>query len=300
MLVGPGDDAGIFLLSGNTALVETADIITPVVNDPFTFGAISAVNSLSDIYAMGGKPLTALALAGFPICDFETTLISEILKGALDTLNRSGTYLLGGHSFEDPEIRFGLSVTGTIDKNKILRVTGAQAGDIIILTKPLGIGILTTSLKGRALSNDEIEHAVKWMLTLNDKASEAALNADASSATDVTGFGLLGHAYNMVADSKLDIVIENKKVPVLERVRDMVVSGMVPGGAYKNLLFIKEKVEFNQEIKEEEKLILTDPQTSGGLLIALKPEKTDFFKKMNVPFNVIGRVERGNGKIKII
>ncbi len=182
VIVGPGDDAGVYLLSGKQAIVETVDIITPVVNDPFTFGAISAANSLSDVYAMGGKPLTALALIGFSSCDFETDVITEVLKGAVNTLNRAGVSLIGGHSFEDPEIRFGLSVTGTIDKNKILRQKGSRPGEIIILTKPLGIGVLSTSLKGRKLKDKDMEDAVRWMLTLNDKAAIAALNAGASSA----------------------------------------------------------------------------------------------------------------------
>jgi selenide,water dikinase len=300
VLVGVGDDAGVYLISGNQAIVETVDIITPIVNDPFTFGAISAANSISDVYAMGGKPLTALAVVGFPICDFETNVISEILKGALQTLKRAGAYLIGGHSFENPEIKFGLSVTGIVDKDKILRQKGANAGDIIILTKPLGIGILTTSLKGGILKDNEIDHAKKCMLTLNNTASEAAIEAKASSATDVTGFGLLGHAHNMVSESKVDFVIENKNVPLLERTKEMVSSGMVPAGAYKNLDFFKDKIEFSKNISAEDQLILADPQTSGGLLITLERNALDTFEKMKIPFAVIGRVEKGTGQIKII
>lgn len=297
MIIGPGDDAGVYLLSEKQAIVETVDIITPVVNDPFTFGAISAVNSLSDIYAMGGKPLTALALVGFSSCDFETHVIAEILKGAGSMLKKIGVSLIGGHSFEDPEIRFGLSVTGTIDKNKILRQKGSVPGNVIILTKPLGIGVLTTALKGRKLKDKDMEDAVKWMLTLNDKASVAALNAGASSATDVTGFGLLGHAYNMVEGTGVDFLIEHKTIPVLERTRKMIDSGMVPEGGYNNLKFLEGKVEYCNDFSEEERLLLADPQTSGGLLITVKKDKLNVFKKMKVPFTVIGRVEKGKGKI---
>lgn len=300
VLVGVGDDAGVYALSSNQAIVETVDIISPVVNDPFTFGAISAANSISDVYAMGGKPLTALAVIGFPTCDFEKKVISEIIRGALQILKKAGAYLIGGHSFENPEIKFGLSVTGIVGKNKILKQKGAKAGDVIILTKPLGIGILTTSLKGNILKDNETEHAKKWMLALNNKSSEAAIKAKASAATDVTGFGLLGHAHSMVSGSKVDFVIENKNVPLLERTKGMVSSGMVPEGAYKNLDFFKDKVEFSKTISAEDQLILADPQTSGGLLITLKNNALDTFKKMKIPFSVIGRVEKGKGQIKII
>lgn len=300
VIVGPGDDAGVYLLSDNQAIVETVDVITPVVNDPFTFGAISAANSLSDIYAMGGKPKTALAIVGFSSCDFGTDVIAEILKGAVDMLNKAGVSLLGGHSFEDPEIRFGLSVTGTIDKDKILRQKGSVPGDIIILTKPLGIGVLTTSLKGRKLEDKDMETAVKWMLTLNDKASEAALLAVASSATDVTGFGLLGHAHNMVEGTETDFIINNKTIPVLDTTRDMIGAGMVPEGTYNNLHFLDGKIKYHAVVSEEDKLLLADPQTSGGLLITLKEDRLNIFQKIGVQFSVIGRVEKGNGQIKVL
>lgn len=300
MLVGPGDDAGVYLLPGNHAIVETVDIITPVVNNPFEFGAISTANSLSDVYAMGGKPLTALALVGFSSCDFGPKVIAEILKGAVDMLNKAGVSLLGGHSFENPEIRFGLSVTGIINKDKILRKSGAIPGNVIIITKPLGIGVITTALKGRRLKDKDIRTAVKWMLTLNDKASEAALKADASSATDVTGFGLLGHASNMLAGTDVNFIIEPKAIPVIDKTRAMIASGMIPEGAYNNLKFFEGEVEYPRGFSEDEKLLLADPQTSGGLLITLAADRLDVFRKMAVPCTVIGRVEKGKGKIRVI
>lgn len=296
VLVGPGDDAGIYLLDG-TAIVETVDVITPVVNDPFTFGAISANNSLSDVYAMGGRPVSALAIAGFSSCDYEPVVFKEILRGAVHSLNRAGAILIGGHSFEDAELKFGLSVTGVVNREKILRVSGAEEGDIIVITKPIGIGILTTSLKGGKLTDADLKTAIGWMLTLNDKASKLALKADATACTDITGFGLLGHAYNMVKGSDIDFEITMTSVPVLEYVHEMINSGMVAEGAYNNLKFFAEKVEFSSHITEEDRLLLSDPQTSGGLLITLKEENIKVFEESDIFFSVIGRVVKGSGKI---
>ncbi len=268
-----------------------------MVNDPFTFGSISAANSLSDVYAMGGKPLTALALVGFSSCDFGPEVVKEILRGAISTLNKAGVVLIGGHSFEDPELKFGLSVTGTIERNKILRQKGSQPGDIIILTKPLGIGILTTALKGRKLSDKDLQEAVEWMLRLNDKAAQMAVESGATSATDVTGFGLLGHAYNMVRDTLLDFVLSYKEVPVLSKVREMIAEGMVPQGAYNNLEFLEGKIGISSALTEEDRLLLSDPQTSGGLLITLPEDRVDTFRASGEPFYVIGKVKEGTGKI---
>lgn len=296
VLVGPGDDAGVYLVD-DTAVVETVDVITPVVNDPFLFGAISANNSLSDIYAMGGRPIAALAVAGFPSCDYGPAVFRDIVKGAVHSLQRAGAVLIGGHSFDDPELKFGLSVTGVIDRNRILRVSGAEEGDVIVITKPVGLGILTTALKGGKLTDEEIKPAVEWMLTLNDAASSLALRAGATSCTDVTGFGLLGHAHTMVRGSEVDFIIEYSAVPVLGRVREMVDAGMIPGGAYQNLSFLAGKVDFPPGLSEEEKLLLSDPQTSGGLLLTMKEERLALFRESPLFFSAIGRVVKGTGKI---
>lgn len=296
VLVGPGDDAGITLI-GDTAVVETVDVITPVVNDPFTFGAISANNSISDVYAMGGRPVTAMAIAGFLSCDYETVVLKEILRGALHTLGRAGARLIGGHSFEDPELRFGLSVMGIVDRNKILKASGAAEGDMIILTKPLGVGILATALKGGKLTDEAMRPAIEWMLTLNDNASFLASSTGATACTDVTGFGLLGHAYNMVRNAAVDFVIENSRVPVLEQVMEMIDRGMVPEGAYKNLDYSEGKVVFSSSVSYERKLLLSDPQTSGGLLFTLGEDRIKAFEGSSLFFSVIGRVERGSGSI---
>lgn len=289
----------MYLLDGKYALVETVDVITPVVNDPFTYGSISAANSLSDVYAMGGKPLTALAIIGFSSCDFEPSVIKEILRGALHMLDAAGVTLMGGHSFEDSEIKFGLSVTGLADRNKILRVQGANPGDLIVITKPIGVGVVTTALKGGKISEDNMADAVNNMLTLNNKASGAALNAGATSGTDVTGFGLLGHAFNMVRDSSVDFVIDDHSVPVLEGVRDLISCGMSPQGAYNNLKFLNGKVDFTGSISDDERLLLSDPQTSGGLLITVPEENIGLFASSGITHWVIGKVIKGSGKITV-
>ncbi|MEK6690687.1 MAG: selenide, water dikinase SelD [Nitrospirota bacterium] len=299
VIVGPGDDAGVYSLDDDTALVETVDVITPVVDDPFTFGAISATNSLSDIYAMGGRPLTAMAILGFPSCDYGPEVIKEILNGAVNKLREAGVSLMGGHSIEDQELKFGLSVTGVIKKERILRIQGAIPGDILILTKPLGIGILTTALKGRKLEDNELKKVIELMLTLNDRASKSALDANTHAMTDITGFGLLGHAYNMVKDSDIDFHLSFDSIPILPRVMDMVDSGMVPEGAYNNLKFLKEKVSFPDRFSEENQLILFDPQTSGGLLIAMPQESLRIFEKESISSSVIGKVEKGKGRIRV-
>jgi len=299
VVVGPGDDAGVYLLDGRYAIVETVDVITPLVNDPVTFGSISAANSLSDVYAMGGRPLTALAIMGFSPCDYGPPVIKDILSGALKVMKAAGVTLMGGHSFEDSELKFGLSVTGTVDRDRILRAGGAAPGDVLVLTKPLGIGVITTALKGRKIADQEIESTVRWMLTLNDRASEAAIRAGATAATDVTGFGLLGHAYTMVKGSRVDFVIGHDAVPVLERVREFIASGIVPSGAYDNLKFLEGKVDFRKAVTEEEKLVLTDPQTSGGLLIAVPESNIERFASTGVHFSVVGKVVRGSGRLVV-
>lgn len=299
MIVGPGDDAGVYLLDGDTAIVETVDVIAPVVDDPFTFGAISATNSLSDIYAMGGSPLTALAILGFPSCIYEPSLIKEIIAGASLKLKEAGVSLIGGHSIEDQELKLGLSITGLIKKDKILYLKGARPEDILILTKPLGIGILTTALKGGRLHQDELKEAIEWMLTLNDLSSKTAVESGAHAATDISGFGLLGHAYNMVKDSEIDFFISSDSIPVLPRVTEMIDAGMVPEGAYNNLRFLEGKVLFPDGFPEETLLTLSDPQTSGGLLIALPQDSIKTFERNKVSFFIIGKAGKGDGKIRI-
>lgn len=244
---------------------------------------------------MGGVPLTAMAIAGFSNCDFDLTVLKNILKGALDVLTSAGASLIGGHCIDDREIKFGLSVTGRLKTNKILRVNGADAGDILIITKPIGIGILTTALKGKKASQNDIDIAVKWMLAQNREASEKALTANASACTDVTGFGLLGHAFNMVKNSGLDLILNADDIPLLDNTYDYINTGMVPMGAYNNLKFLQDKVIFDANITDEQKLLFADPQTSGGLLIATSLGSMNEFD--GIFHKIIGKFVKGSGKI---
>ncbi|MCE5312041.1 MAG: selenide, water dikinase SelD [Nitrospiraceae bacterium] len=298
ILVGLGDDAGVYRL-GSNIIIETVDVITPVVNDPFTFGAISANNSLSDVYAMGGKPVSALAVAGFPLCEYSTDVLGEIMKGAVSSIAKAGAFLIGGHSFDDSEIKFGLSVTGIAQEGRVLTVKGAQEGDILLLTQPLGIGILTTALKAGKIDDEGISEAVEWMLTLNDKASAAACSASASACTDITGFGLLGHALNMAKGSGVDFEIDFKAVPFMNGVKDFVMKGIAPGGAFANLKFFEPATDFGPSMTYEDRLMLADPQTSGGLLVAVKEDGLSEFKKSGLFHSLIGRVVKGSGRLKI-
>ncbi len=294
VIVGPGDDAAIFEIQG-LRLIQTIDFITPVVNDPFSFGAISACNSLSDVYAMGGKPLSAMAVVGFSSCDYGTEVLKLTLKGALSILERTGVSLVGGHCIDDREMKFGLSVTGILNSQKILTTKGAVEGDLLMITKPVGVGVITTALKGGKIDEDDIGYAKRWMMTLNEEASLRAINGGARACTDVTGFGLLGHAYNMIKDSGLDMVIFNDSVPVMDHVFEFMDMGMVAAGAYNNLSYLQDKVQFRSSLSMEQKLLLTDPQTSGGLLIAMPEVGLKIFQGLS--HWVIGRFQKGTGRI---
>lgn len=247
---------------------------------------------------MGGQPITALAILGYSPCDYEPVVIKEILRGATDTLSDAGVSLMGGHSFEDSEIKFGLSVTGIIRPDRILRVSGAIPGELLILTKPLGVGIITTALKAGKVSEEDISETIGWMLRLNREASEAALEA-ATSATDVTGFGLLGHASNMVRGANVDFYIDTKAVPLLRDVMEFVSSGIIPEGAYNNLRFLEDKVDFSPSVDDDTRLLLADPETSGGLLVTVPKDKRRVFEERGIDHWIIGEVREGKGRIKV-
>ncbi len=287
----------------NNYLVETVDVITPIVDDPYTFGAICAANSVSDIYAMGGTPLTALAILGFATCDFGPAVIKKLLKGAVDKLKEGGTCLIGGHSIEDNEFKFGLAVTGVVDKNRIIKTKGASAGNILILTKPLGTGILTSAFKSGKIKKPALNRVIASMLKLNKTASKTAVLAGVKAMTDVTGFGLLGHALNMARSSNVNLEIFHEKVPVMNRVKEFAAAGAVPKGAHKNLEFCSRHVTFASDLSNAEKLVFSDPQTSGGLLMALPQKGLKKFdkiaKKEKMPYWTIGKVRKGKGKIII-
>jgi len=302
VVVGPGDDAGVFRYK-DTLMVETVDIITPIVDDPYTFGAICAANSVSDVFAMGGKPLTALAILGFATCDFGPEVIKRLLKGAVDKLHEAGACLIGGHSIEDNEFKFGFAVSGVVERKNLLKAGGAKPGDILVLTKALGTGILTSAIKKGKAEKTLLKEVIDSMLLLNKTASKAAVSAGARAATDVTGFGLLGHALNMAKGSKINLVIHSNKVPLMSKVKELAAAGAVPKGAVKNLEFCSRNTIFSEAVNEGGKLALSDPQTSGGLLIALPSKGLNKFdsamKKGRLTYRVIGEVVKGTGKLSI-
>jgi len=271
VIVGSGtsDDAAVYRLDGERALVFTVDFFTPVVDDPKTFGAIAAANSLSDVYAMGARPLFALNIAGFPQGRLPLGILSEILEGARDKAHEAGIPILGGHTVEDPEPKFGLAVAGIVHPDRLLRNDTAAPGDALILTKPLGLGILTTAIKRGLASEEDAVEASQLMAALNRAASEAAVEARASACTDITGFGLLGHLREMCAGSGMDAALEAAAVPALSSARRLAGMDAVPGGTLGNLEFVEPHVDFDGALDRVTRLLLADAQTSGGLLIAV-------------------------------
>jgi cysteine desulfurase len=267
------DDAAVYRLQDGTAVVQTVDFFTPVVDNPYDFGAIAAANSLSDIYAMGGKPLFALSVVGFPEKRLPLEVLEQILRGAHDKAKEAGISILGGHTVEDNEPKFGLVVTGIVDPDNVLTNDKAQPGDAIILTKPIGLGIITTAIKRGMASTELTQKAVKVMSRLNRDAAEAMLTVGAHACTDVTGFGLLGHLKEMTRASKVDAVIYASKVPVLKEAWDLANAGAIPGGTLSNSDFVSDAVEWDESISRTGRLVLCDAQTSGGLIIAVPTGK---------------------------
>jgi selenide,water dikinase len=274
LLVGldTSDDAGVYKLTDDIALVQTVDFFTPIVDDPYMFGQIAAANSLSDIYAMGGKPLSVLNIVGFPINTLDKSILADILRGAGDKVAEAGATLMGGHSIDDQEPKFGLACTGVIHPDKIRANAGARAGDRVILTKPIGVGIQTTAIKKDLLSEGELDRLMNVMATLNKVAGEAMENYDVHACTDITGFGLLGHASEVAKGSKMGMVIENGKVPILPRTRELAEEGIIPGGTKANHRWLSESVQYEDGIDEVDQWILCDAVTSGGLLISVSEE----------------------------
>ncbi|WP_420481880.1 selenide, water dikinase SelD [Cohnella zeiphila] len=277
LLVGldTSDDAGVYRLSDDLALVQTVDFFTPIVDEPYDFGQIAAANAISDIYAMGGKPLTALNIVAFPIADLDKQVLADILRGAGDKMREAGVTLVGGHSIDDKEPKFGLAVTGLIDPKNVRTNAGAKPGDRLILTKPIGVGILTTSLKKDKLAQGEIERLTRTMAALNKTAAETMARYRVHSCTDVTGFGLIGHAMEMAKGSGVGIRIRDQDVPKLPRIRDLAAEGFVPGGTKNNFAHVKDDVTFPEEMDQIDRWILCDAVTSGGLLIAVAEEDAD-------------------------
>jgi selenide,water dikinase len=273
VLVGTEDDAGVYQLSDELAIVQTVDFFTPVVDDPYDFGAIAAANALSDIYAMGAKPVTALNLVAFPK-DGPLEFLGKIMRGGAEKAREAGVVVIGGHSIDDREPKYGMAVTGIVHPKKMALKSGARPGDALVLTKPLGIGIISSAIKAGRAPHAMVEVATASMKTLNKAASEAMVEVGVTGATDITGFGLLGHLHEMLHRSCVSGRIRLSAVPVIPGVREQAKLG-VPGGTRANLQYVSEKTSWVEGISEEEKLILADAQTSGGLLIAVAPGKLD-------------------------
>ncbi len=266
------DDAGVFRLSPELALIQTVDFFTPIVNDPYVFGAIAAANALSDIYAMGGRPLTALSIACFPLKTMPVDDFKAILRGGMDKLHEAGALLLGGHSVEDPELKFGLAVTGVIHPDKILTKGGAQVGDLLILTKPLGTGIIATALKGRLAAPEAEAAMIEVMSGLNRAAAESLEGLKVHAATDITGFGLLGHGLEMAQAGQVEFTLYASRMPVLPWARDYADMGLVPAGSHANRNFCAQHLAIDPRVGAIDVDLLSDAQTSGGLLIAIAPD----------------------------
>lgn len=270
-----GDDAGVYKLSDELAIIQTIDFITPIVDDPYIFGQIAAVNSLSDVYTMGGKPITAMNVVCFPTKTQDISVLGEILRGGLDKLGEAGVALVGGHSIEDPELKYGLSVTGVVHPANLITKEGAQIEDKLIITKPLGTGIVSTALKGGMAGEEAVAHITASMITLNKRASELMLEAGAHACTDITGFGLLGHACGMIENSMVGIEINMAAIPVFPEVRGFAEMGLVPGGTHRNKEFRLNMIEQATMIGDDMWNVLFDPQTSGGLLISIASADAD-------------------------
>ena len=273
----------MYKLSADLALVQTVDFFTPTVDDPYTFGQIAATNALNDVYAMGGKPLTALNIVCFPVQTMDISVLREVLRGGLDKMREAGVLLVGGHSVEDNEIKYGLSVTGLIHPDKVLFNRGAKPGDSLILTKPLGTGIISTAIKVDEASSELVTKAISCMTQLNKKASELIIAAgNIHACTDITGFGFLGHACEMIESSNVGLRINSAAVPVFEGVRQLAETGFVPGGLYRNKSFRIHQIEKADTCPDWIFDVLFDPQTAGGLFFSLPGKQAhNLVKKMH-------------------
>lgn len=301
LLVGidTNDDAGVYKLNDEQAIVQTVDFFTPVVDDPYAFGMIAAANALSDIYAMGAKPLTALNLVSFPVGKLDMSVLAKILEGGSAKLREAGALLIGGHSIDDQEPKYGLAVTGIVHPEAVLSNAGAKPGDYLVLTKPIGIGIVTTGIKRGVVTQETEQEAIRVMSELNKAASEAAIEAQVNACTDITGFGLLGHLHEMLKGSGCQAYIQAEKVPVLEATWECIEKEAVPGGSRANQGYLADKVRFDSEVTDAWQIVLCDAQTSGGLLLSVPEARletllTGLHSRKTIEAEVIGRVEAGN------
>lgn len=299
------DDAGVFLLDDHTALIQTVDFFTPIVDDPYTFGQVAAANALSDVYAMGGRPITALNIVGFPIKTMDKQILVQVLSGGMDKVHESGAAVAGGHSVDDLEIKYGLAVTGLVHPQKIMTNSGARPGQVLVLTKPLGTGIVSTAIKGRQATDEQERAMIDSMLRLNTPGAMAAEEFGVRGGTDITGFGLLGHALEMARASQVGFVIEAGRIPRLPGALEFAAMGLVPGGSWANQNFCSASFSVAQDVAPELLSVLADAQTSGGLLLAVDPDKAEELvaraRKQNAPDTaIIGWVtEKDPGRIMV-
>lgn len=297
LLIGidDADDGAIYRLTNSLALIQTLDFFTPIVDDPYMFGQIAAANSLSDVYAMGGVPKTVLNIVAYPIKQLGPKILAQILHGSRDKVLEAGAQVVGGHSIDDKEPKFGLSVTGTVHPQKYFTNIGARPGDQLILTKPIGVGIYTTALKQEKLTNEQITLVTNVMRTLNDHAANLLTKIRPNAVTDVTGFGLLGHAYEMAKGSDVSFTIYKDHVPILPETEKFAQENIIPGGSRTNHQWLQDVIHYDKHLTTVDQLILCDAITSGGLLISLpKEQATSYIKQINnksaLKANIIGEV----------
>ncbi len=294
------DDAAVYRINEEQAIIQTLDFFTPMVDDPYLFGQVAAANSLSDVYAMGGRPILALNIVCFPNC-LSPDVLQEILRGGSDKVMEAGASTVGGHSVEDDEPKYGLSVTGLVHPERVWANQGAKAGDVLVLTKPLGSGILSTAIKADLLPPDIIEKAIDWMRMLNKYAAEPAQLRRISAATDITGFGFIGHAIEMIQNSSLDLKIKANALPIMDGAKDMAEMGIIPAGAYRNKTHVQGLIHYEKEIPLWIQDIASDPQTSGGLLISLPVEEWVILKndydRLGIFYAEVGHVVAGTGHL---
>ena len=297
--VATSDDAGVYRLKDDLAIVQTVDFFTPIVDDPYDFGRIAAANSISDIYAMGARPISALNIAAFPSATLDIRILERIIEGGAVIAQQARVAIIGGHTIKDPEPKFGMAVVGVADPRKIVTNAGARPGDVLLLTKPLGTGILATALKHGAIDAAQMATAVQWMVQLNDKASAAMLEHGAHAATDITGFGLLGHALEIARASRVRLRIVADAVPLMDDVLRLIDEGHVASGSRDNARSNEGAATFSQAVAENRRTALFDAQTSGGLLIAIAPERAEALQEAIVANGGlaarIGSVSVGDG-----
>jgi len=288
------DDAGVFRITKDIALIQTLDFLTPVTDDPYEFGQIAAANSLSDVYAMGGTPLTAMNIVCFPISDFAEEVLQQTLQGGLDKIHESGATLVGGHSVDDPEFKYGLSVTGVVHPDRVLTNHGIRTGDQIILTKPVGTGIVATALKGKLADAATTRKMVKIMSTLNREAAEVMTRFDVGGCTDVTGFGLAGHLLEMAQGGRKNIALFTADVPIIDNAADWATMGLVPAGTFRNRRYCEPGMVIPGQMDKIVLDLMFDPQTSGGLLISVKKKDVQdcllAMQDRGIPAALVGEV----------